>query len=932
MKLQSALILLSASVLAGCGGGSGGNTAPIFEQPTYQFQATEDQTATFNVVATDANNDTLTYSLANAPVNAAVNVNTSSGAISFTPNTNFNGDDSFAVNVTDGEDTASVTINVTVAPVNDAPEYANTEVIVAGGEVKKGLIEATDVDGDTLTYQVTSTTQNGVLDIDAQSGEVTYTPTELVDVNDSFTVLISDGNGGELSKELTIRASLATNADRAYHYYASEQSHLKQAESLITSLSNDLNQGLVFNELAAGYAEAGLTREVERLVTPEQIVRDEIRARTLLDVSFIYNALSLEDQAQAYRAEANTLYSAYVASKGTAGFDSDDASFYTALAASYNAAGQADQASEAFGILDTLFNNSLDGDSTTAALRTFFSYRNLVEEAIEDWQVSRAQADYDLAHSMTARLYSYANLISHRFVSNDRNGNEGKPYHSVRQVALMDVITSYMSLNDFDNAKEALHDIFALHGVVGIDDDYPRTADPYFEVTKVEYEFGLYGVIEEFVVLYPDATLDAYLTGFPPGSFWALFAEDDAADARLMAQVRNMDDKDAALDLVIAAKEDDDLRGHFTNLVAFNSSNPGGAIFLRQQGHYEAAGKFLTEATNLLATPEYISENLNTEPFVTGTTGCMMVLEELAEIYRLTGEEAYKTQAQATVDSCITIAQTHYSNGTDGTDVEISDAIIANTRPLLVADWLDIADEKEALLATIETNFAKIDAADYEEKMDHLQSIAIALASGDSFTQAQEYYTRAFAQLNLLEENGLLEEFGQETQEFFSDSRSSGSYVNFLALIESNAGTMDDYVQIRDTAYTAWNDLIELRLEKLADEGNQVKLNFLPGYANQYIRLGEFDKALALSNDEALGVVETESIITQVASGLSVRDHFKQTLLATVDTDGDGKANFFIESATQEQIAQSGITLDEDSDNDGVIDEEDAFPLDATKQ
>ena len=178
MKLQSALILLSASVLAGCGGGSGGNTAPVLEQPTYQFQATEDQTATFNVVATDANNDTLTYSLANAPVNAAVNVNASSGAITFTPNANFNGDDSFAVNVTDGEDTASVTINVTVAPVNDAPEYANTEVIVTGGEVKKGLIEATDVDGDTLTYQVTSTTQNGVLDIDAQSGEVTYTPTE----------------------------------------------------------------------------------------------------------------------------------------------------------------------------------------------------------------------------------------------------------------------------------------------------------------------------------------------------------------------------------------------------------------------------------------------------------------------------------------------------------------------------------------------------------------------------------------------------------------------------------------------------------------------------------------------------------------------------------------------------------------------------------
>jgi len=931
MKQNSALILLTATALTACGGGSSSNQAPVFEQASYQLTATEDQATTITVVATDKT--TVTYGLANASANATIDINNSTGVINYQPNANFNGQDSFQVSATDGDETVAVTVNVSVEAVNDIPEVNATEVLVSGGETKKGLVTATDIDGDALSFSITATTKNGDLTIDAITGEVTYKPQALIDVNDSFTALISDGNGGELTKELTIKASLATNADRSYYYYANERSHLKQAEKHITSLNNDINQGLVFNNLAVGYAEAGLTEQVTRLVSAEQIVRDEMRARTLLDVSFKYNALGLVEKADEYRTLANTLYTQYVASKGITTFGSDDADFFHDLSQSYQAVGDTNKAQQALGILDLLFATALDGNSTTSALRTYFSYSRLVEATVEKWQYSQKQADFDLASSMVARLHTYANLISNGFVGNDRNGNEGKPYYSIRQVALSFVADFYMELNDFDNAKEVIHDTLALYGVVGLDDNYPRTPDEYAQVTRVEYQFGLYDIIKNFVVLYPDAALEPILSAFPEGSFWGGFASQDAADALLMARVRNMADKNAALELVIAEKDASNLRNHFTNLVGFSLSNPGGAIYLRKQGNYVAAEKFLSEGMKVLNTPEYIAQNLDTEAFVTGQTGCEMVVEEFLELHRLTDEASYKTQAQTTIDTCISIAKNHYADGIDGSDVEIDDAIRAHSRFLVFADNLNISDEIPTLLSNIENNIANIDTQYYATLIARLQSVGMALTLGGDFAQAQSYYSRAITQLALLESTKAIEEVGQETQEFFNDGSTLGNdYVDYLRVMEKNAGTLIGYPQIKESAYAAWINVIDERLAELSEGADQQKLTYIPGYANQYMRLGAHDKALELANNEALGVVEKESIITEVANSLSVQDHFKQTLVASVDTDGDGKANFFLGAATEDDIANAGISLDEDSDNDGVNDELDAYPLDETQQ
>jgi hypothetical protein len=59
-----------------------------------------------------------------------------------------------------------------------------------------------------------------------------------------------------------------------------------------------------------------------------------------------------------------------------------------------------------------------------------------------------------------------------------------------------------------------------------------------------------------------------------------------------------------------------------------------------------------------------------------------------------------------------------------------------------------------------------------------------------------------------------------------------------------------------------------------------------------------------------------------------VDDAFVLNASASIDTDLDGKPNSFHDNCNDECIAASGLTLDVDDDNDGILDTDDSAPLD----
>ncbi|MCX2576382.1 DUF7507 domain-containing protein, partial [Pedobacter sandarakinus] len=168
----------------------------------------EDVAVSGSITASDADGDPLTFATTTPPANGTVVLN-ADGTYTYTPKANFNGTDSFVVTVSDGKGgSTTVTINVTVTPVNDAP-VATTPVNVVTNQNSpvSGVITATDVDGDLLSYTIATPPANGTVVLNPD-GTFTYTPNNNFSGADSFTVRVSDGKGGSTLVTVNVGVNL----------------------------------------------------------------------------------------------------------------------------------------------------------------------------------------------------------------------------------------------------------------------------------------------------------------------------------------------------------------------------------------------------------------------------------------------------------------------------------------------------------------------------------------------------------------------------------------------------------------------------------------------------------------------------------------------------------------------------------------------------
>ncbi|OYQ69554.1 hypothetical protein B9T11_05640 [Wohlfahrtiimonas chitiniclastica] len=167
---------------------------------------------------TDKDGDELTYKVGEAPKNGTVVVN-EDGTYTYTPNPDYHGDDKFTVVVSDGNGgEVTVIVPVTVTPVNDVPETTKSEQPIETQEdhPKKGQItDVTDKDGDELTYKVGEEPKSGQVVIDEKTGEYTYKPNPDYHGDDKFTVVVSDGNGGEVTVTVPVTVTPGNDAPTA---------------------------------------------------------------------------------------------------------------------------------------------------------------------------------------------------------------------------------------------------------------------------------------------------------------------------------------------------------------------------------------------------------------------------------------------------------------------------------------------------------------------------------------------------------------------------------------------------------------------------------------------------------------------------------------------------------------------------------------------
>ncbi len=170
--------------------------------------ATEDTARTITLSGTDPDGDALTFAKAILPGNGSLGAitgttcsgspSTCTASVTYTPDANFHGSDSFTFTVSDGFATsAPAAVSITVASVNDAPTAAPesylTDRDVALTVPPPGVLQNdSDVDGDALTAVLGQQAAHGVVSLSSNGG-LTYTPAAGYTGSDSFTYRASDG-------------------------------------------------------------------------------------------------------------------------------------------------------------------------------------------------------------------------------------------------------------------------------------------------------------------------------------------------------------------------------------------------------------------------------------------------------------------------------------------------------------------------------------------------------------------------------------------------------------------------------------------------------------------------------------------------------------------------------------------------------------------
>ncbi|HHX8583096.1 TPA: tandem-95 repeat protein [Vibrio diabolicus] len=212
--------------------------SPVADIVADKATVVEDTPTIIKVLGNDTfegDNKVVSLDTNNGPANGTVSVNPD-GSVTYTPNDNYHGADSFTYIVTSGGVSESTTVNVDVTPVNDAP-VAKDDTAVTDEDTPVTidvLPNDTDIDGDTLSIQSASVPEaQGTVEI--IDGKLVFTPAENFNDDAEITYTITDGS---LTDQATVNVTV--NAVNDTPVVESNLADQTLAEDF-TSYSIDLN-------------------------------------------------------------------------------------------------------------------------------------------------------------------------------------------------------------------------------------------------------------------------------------------------------------------------------------------------------------------------------------------------------------------------------------------------------------------------------------------------------------------------------------------------------------------------------------------------------------------------------------------------------------------------------------------------------------------
>ncbi|WP_420031205.1 tandem-95 repeat protein [Vibrio toranzoniae] len=216
-----------------------------------QFSIEEDGTLQFTDAdlltgATDIDGDDLTVEGISYTGGDGVLTDHGDGTYTFAPNENFNGDVNFSFDVSDGTETVSANIDVSVTPENDPPVAGSTSYMVNEDNAitisdEQLLANSSDVEGAVSVDSVTYSGTDGVFR-DNGDGSYTFLPNENFSGDISLDVIVADEDGSidETTAGITVLEVNDPPVAGSTSYTIDEDSVLTFSESQILVNASDV--------------------------------------------------------------------------------------------------------------------------------------------------------------------------------------------------------------------------------------------------------------------------------------------------------------------------------------------------------------------------------------------------------------------------------------------------------------------------------------------------------------------------------------------------------------------------------------------------------------------------------------------------------------------------------------------------------------------
>lgn len=677
---------------------------------------------------------------------------------------------------------------------------------------------------------------------------------------------------------------LSDNQKRVDYYFNSTQDVGYQARLITKRVTSDTIIDEIYKDITSTYAQYGLAEKAKKLADVN-IADNMARIKAVISIARYASGYNLT-LAKTYIAEAKQLLDTLKGS-GWSDISNDVVDTYVSLVRAYRYAGMVNEANVLKDEIINLIKNSSslnDSLKQTRYLRIVSYFGNAADDSMIPAVIS--QGNLELAYSM---LQEYKLLIDN---------------------------TPWYTVNDTYKNNQGMYYAFYLKfasDIIAKDSSYKE---------KLQADFTtVYDIVKSLI---QNNSGIAFLKGTGV-----------AGDAIIAAY--KFSGETSANEILALITETDKAYPYAIGSLVLEKAKSNG--FNTAKIYYETKYPMDSEYARLTETNGYVDTIKNIVEYAQDNSNTALAKEAVDYLANQTNKAVdYLVANKKTLSKLVYFA-------------------VASSQPQgkfvsfygfnAVADMYIALGYNSEALQTLEKGKAYVDSLNpsLDKYLGYILMAYMAEKAGDN-TKSLEYYNAAIA-VELT--SGTAQNISDLNIHKASDTLSLNIanketlYQNYLTKAEEQVPLMDSssdtnknkqvsqYTYIANVYYDIANITgIKNILVKAENHAKTIgaaatKLTAMKNIAKKYANYEMIDEGFSLAERNYTSSADIFAIAQEMAA--SVLDSTSiDSDIAFVDTDRDGKPDFFLPNATPEQIAASGLTLDDDIDGDGIKDDTDLLP------